>query len=142
MKNLAFFHLTKLTLNTLGKPGGQLFSSMRVDSLSYDRKLMPRCRCFSVNALTFGQPHTCFTDFPTPDVSLTRKVPPSLYNPLVLINFFCLRIISYMDIYGCSKKINYQLEFSKKKSLSTWIQLIYTNVRIFFLFFQVWWVNF
>ncbi|KAK6250857.1 hypothetical protein SCA6_004862 [Theobroma cacao] len=65
---------------TPGTPGGPLFTSMRVDSLSYDRKSMPRCKCFPVTAPTWGQPHTCFTDFPAPDVSLTRKVP----NPLSL----------------------------------------------------------
>ncbi|PPR88690.1 hypothetical protein GOBAR_AA31996 [Gossypium barbadense] len=58
---------------TPGTPGGPLFNSMRVDSLSYDRKSMPRCKCFPVTAPTWGQPHTCFTDFPAPDVSLTRK---------------------------------------------------------------------
>lgn len=66
---------------TPGTPGGPLFNPMRVDSLSYDRKSMPRCKCFPVTAPTWGQPHTCFTDFPAPDVSLTRKVP---HRPLLL----------------------------------------------------------
>ncbi|RVW46699.1 putative aquaporin NIP5-1 [Vitis vinifera] len=33
---------------TPGTPGGPLFSSLRVDSLSYDRKSMPRCKCLPV----------------------------------------------------------------------------------------------
>ena len=58
---------------TPGTPA-PLFTSLHVDSQSYDRKSMPRCKCLPVNAPTWGQPHTCFTDFPAPDVSLTRKV--------------------------------------------------------------------
>ncbi|RRT32309.1 hypothetical protein B296_00055964 [Ensete ventricosum] len=58
---------------TPGTPGAPLFNSLRVDSLSYDRKSMPRCNnCLPVNA--WSSPHTCFTEFPKPDVSLTRKV--------------------------------------------------------------------
>jgi hypothetical protein len=62
---------------TPGTPA-PLFTALRVDSLSYDRNSMPRCKCLPVNAPTWGQPHTCFTDFAAPDVSLTRKVPLSL----------------------------------------------------------------
>lgn len=64
------------TVSAPATPGtpAPLFSGLRVDSLSYDRKSMPRCKCLPVNAPTWGQPHTCFTDIPTPDVSLTRKV--------------------------------------------------------------------
>ncbi|VFQ71081.1 unnamed protein product [Cuscuta campestris] len=51
-----------------------LFTSLRVDSLSYDRKSMPRCKCLPFDAPTFGTPHSCLlTDFPAPDVSLSRK---------------------------------------------------------------------
>ncbi|PKI57240.1 hypothetical protein CRG98_022337, partial [Punica granatum] len=57
---------------TPGTPA-PLFPSMRIDSLSYDRKSMPRCKCLPVYAPTWGEPHTCFTDFPTPDIALTRK---------------------------------------------------------------------
>nr|DAD43136.1 TPA_asm: hypothetical protein HUJ06_001366 [Nelumbo nucifera] len=63
---------------TPGTPGGPLFSANRVDSLSYersDRKTMPRCKCFPVGDPALGSTHSCFTDIPTPDVSLTRKVP-------------------------------------------------------------------
>lgn len=60
---------------TPGTPA-PLLTSLRVDSLSYDRKSMPRCKCLPVNAPTWGDTHTCFTDFPAPDISLTRKVHP------------------------------------------------------------------
>ncbi|KAL5999146.1 Aquaporin NIP3-1 [Asimina triloba] len=54
---------------TPGTPGAPLFLASRVDSLSYDRKSMPHCNdCFSV--------HTCLTDWPAPNVSLTRKNTP------------------------------------------------------------------
>jgi hypothetical protein len=68
---------------TPGTPA-PLFTSLRVDSLSYDRNSMPRCKCLPVNAPTWGQPHTCFTDFAAPDVSLTRKVSLSLSLSLSL----------------------------------------------------------
>ncbi|KAJ4712345.1 Aquaporin NIP3-1 [Melia azedarach] len=78
-----------------GTPGGSapatpgtpvpLISSMRVDSLSYDRKSMPRCKCLPVTVPTWGQPHTCFTDFPTPNVSLSRKVGAEFVGTFILI---------------------------------------------------------
>ena len=59
---------------TPGTPA-PLFSSLRVDSLSYERKSTPRCKCLLVSGPTWAQPHTCFTDFPAcADVSLARKV--------------------------------------------------------------------
>lgn len=70
---------------TPGTPGGPLFTSLRVDSLSYDRKSMPRCKCLPVNAPTWGQPHTCFTDFPAPDVSLARKLGAEFVGTFILI---------------------------------------------------------
>ncbi|KAG2680548.1 hypothetical protein I3843_11G104400 [Carya illinoinensis] len=70
---------------TPGTPGGPLFTSLRVDSLSYDRKSMPRCKCLPVNAPTWGQPHTCFTDFPAPDISLTRKLGAEFVGTFILI---------------------------------------------------------
>ncbi|KAG5235773.1 noduline intrinsic protein [Salix suchowensis] len=74
------------TPNTLGTPGGPLFSGLRVDSLSYsDRKIMPKCKCLPVNAPTWGQPHTCFLDFPAPDVSLTRKLGAEFVGTFILI---------------------------------------------------------
>ncbi|KAJ6293338.1 hypothetical protein OIU78_025343 [Salix suchowensis] len=80
--------------NTPGTPGGPLFSGLRVDSLSYsDRKIMPKCKCLPVNAPTWGQPHTCFLDFPAPDVSLTRKVT----SPLSLIFILCLSFWTPMN---------------------------------------------
>ncbi|KAG5235774.1 aquaporin NIP5 [Salix suchowensis] len=72
--------------NTPGTPGGPLFSGLRVDSLSYsDRKIMPKCKCLPVNAPTWGQPHTCFLDFPAPDVSLTRKLGAEFVGTFILI---------------------------------------------------------
>ncbi|KAM5571456.1 putative aquaporin NIP5-1 [Rosa sericea] len=72
---------------TPGTPA-PLFSGLvgRVDSLSYDRKSMPRCnKCLPVNAPTWGQPHACFTDFPTPDVSLTRKLGAEFVGTFILM---------------------------------------------------------
>lgn len=65
------------TPGTPGTPGGPLFTALRVDSLSYersDRKTVPRCMCFPVDAPTWDAPQTCFTGVSIPDVSLTRKV--------------------------------------------------------------------
>ena len=79
---------------TPGTPGGPLFSSLRVDSLSYDRKSMPRGnKCLPMDA--WAASPTCLTDFPKPDVSLTRKVctcqPPPFSSPNLNLNssFFC-----------------------------------------------------
>lgn len=63
------------TPGTPGTPGGPLITGMRVDSMSFDhRKPIPRCKCLPVMGSTWGQHDTCFTDFPSPNVSLTRKV--------------------------------------------------------------------
>ncbi|CAN4075846.1 unnamed protein product [Withania somnifera] len=64
-----------------------LFSSIRVDSMgrSFDRKSMPRCKCLPLDAPTWGAPHTCFTDFPAPDVSLTRKLGAEFVGTFILI---------------------------------------------------------
>ncbi|KAI3710578.1 hypothetical protein L2E82_40362 [Cichorium intybus] len=70
---------------TPGTPGGPLFTSMRIDSLSYDRKSMPHCKCLPVDAPSFGAPHTCFTDFPAPDISLTRKLGAEFVGTFILI---------------------------------------------------------
>ncbi|KAJ8650334.1 hypothetical protein MRB53_003357 [Persea americana] len=71
------------TPGTLGAP---LFSSIRVDSLSYDRKSMPRCnKCFSVES--FVSSPTCLIDFPKPDVSLTRKLGAEFVGTFILIFF-------------------------------------------------------
>lgn len=59
---------------TPGTPTPLMPSSLRVDSMSYDRKSMPRCKCLPVDAPTWGAPHTCLADFSVPDISLTRKV--------------------------------------------------------------------
>ncbi|PIA63669.1 hypothetical protein AQUCO_00201188v1 [Aquilegia coerulea] len=72
---------------TPGTPGAPLFTSLRVDSLSYDRdrKSMPRCTCLPVNTWTPTQ--GCITtDFPSPsDVSLTRKLGAEFVGTFILI---------------------------------------------------------
>ncbi|XP_010251728.1 PREDICTED: probable aquaporin NIP5-1 [Nelumbo nucifera] len=73
---------------TPGTPGGPLFSANRVDSLSYersDRKTMPRCKCFPVGDPALGSTHSCFTDIPTPDVSLTRKLGAEFVGTFILM---------------------------------------------------------
>ncbi|KAG1362242.1 Aquaporin NIP3-1 [Cocos nucifera] len=71
---------------TPGTPGAPLFSSLRVDSLSYDRNSMPRCnRCLPVNSYSWASPPTCFTEIPKPDVSLTRKLGAEFVGTFILI---------------------------------------------------------
>ncbi|EXB56000.1 putative aquaporin NIP5-1 [Morus notabilis] len=70
---------------TPGTPA-PLFPVGRVDSLSYDRKSMPRCKCLPVSVATWGEPHTCLiTDFPAPNVSLTRKLGAEFVGTFILI---------------------------------------------------------
>ncbi|KAI8569965.1 hypothetical protein RHMOL_Rhmol02G0318800 [Rhododendron molle] len=70
---------------TPGTPGAPLFTSLRVDSMSYDRKSMPRCKCLPVDAPTWGAPHTCLAGLPSPDVSLTRKLGAEFVGTFILI---------------------------------------------------------
>ncbi|KAL0349481.1 UNVERIFIED_CONTAM: putative aquaporin NIP5-1 [Sesamum radiatum] len=70
---------------TPGTPTPLMASSLRVDSLSYDRKSMPRCKCLPVDAPTWGAPHTCLTDFSVPDISLTRKLGAEFVGTFILI---------------------------------------------------------
>lgn len=89
-----------------------LFSSLRVDSLSYDRKSMPRCKCLPLDAPTWGAPHTCLADFPAPDISLTRKVLLSLVSSLIC---FLLRKLHSIHVYCHSVCLfchSHGLEFS------------------------------
>ncbi|XP_071692295.1 probable aquaporin NIP5-1 [Rutidosis leptorrhynchoides] len=66
---------------TPGTPGAPLFTSLRVDSMSYDRTSMPRGKCLPINA-----PHSCFTDFPSSnDISLTRKLGAEFVGTFILI---------------------------------------------------------
>lgn len=60
---------------TPGTPA-PLFSGARVDSLTYERKSMPHTagKCLPVGVSNWGTYHSCFSDFPAPDISLTRKV--------------------------------------------------------------------
>ncbi|CAL9076450.1 unnamed protein product [Musa acuminata var. zebrina] len=70
---------------TPGTPGAPLFNSLRVDSLSYDRKSMPRCnRCLPLESWA-SSPHTCFIELPKPDVSLTRKLGAEFVGTFILI---------------------------------------------------------
>ncbi|XP_042021797.1 probable aquaporin NIP5-1 [Salvia splendens] len=62
-----------------------LMPSLRVESLSYDRKSMPRCKCLPIDAPTWGAPHTCLTDFSVPDISLTRKLGAEFVGTFILI---------------------------------------------------------
>jgi len=70
---------------TPGTPGAPLFTSLRVDSLSYDRKSMPGCKCLPVDGPMWGAPHTCLAGFPSPDVSLTRKLGAEFVGTFILI---------------------------------------------------------
>lgn len=71
---------------TPGTPGAPLFSVARVDSLSYERKSMPRCnKCLPLES--WASPQTCFTDLPRPDVSLTRKLAAEFVGTFILIFF-------------------------------------------------------
>ncbi|KAL9161099.1 hypothetical protein ABFS82_08G244500 [Erythranthe guttata] len=70
---------------TPGTPTPLMPSSLRVDSMSYDRKSMPRCKCLPVDAPTWGAPHTCLTDFAVPDISLTRKLGAEFVGTFILI---------------------------------------------------------
>ncbi|KAI3693736.1 hypothetical protein L1987_76688 [Smallanthus sonchifolius] len=70
---------------TPGTPGAPLFTSLRLDSLSYDRKSMPHCKCLPLDVPSWGAPHTCFTDLPTPDISLTRKLGAEFVGTFILI---------------------------------------------------------
>ncbi|KAG6521264.1 probable aquaporin NIP5-1 [Zingiber officinale] len=65
---------------TPGTPGAPLFNSLRVDSQSYDRKSMPRC-----NSCLPASSATCFTEFPKPDISLTRKLGAEFVGTFILI---------------------------------------------------------
>ncbi|TQE12841.1 hypothetical protein C1H46_001487 [Malus baccata] len=62
-----------------------LFSEPRVDSLSYERKSMPRTKCLPVIAPTWGQSPNCFNEFPTPTVSLSRKVGAEFVGTFILM---------------------------------------------------------
>lgn len=66
-------------------PTPLMASSLRVDSLSYDRKSMPRCKCLPVDAPTWGASHTCLTNFTAPDISLTRKLGAEFVGTFILI---------------------------------------------------------
>ncbi|KAL5230949.1 hypothetical protein ABZP36_029725 [Zizania latifolia] len=59
----------------------------RVNSLSYERKSMPRgCKCLPVEAWA-SSTHTCVVDVPAPDVSLTRKLGAEFVGTFIIIFF-------------------------------------------------------
>ncbi|KAI3898234.1 hypothetical protein MKW92_033387 [Papaver armeniacum] len=62
-----------------------LMSSLRIDSLSYERerKSMPRGKCFPVESWTPN--HMCVTDFGPPDVSLGRKLGAEFVGTFILM---------------------------------------------------------
>ena len=59
---------------TPGTPAPLFSGGPRVDSLSYERKSMPRCKCLPAVEGWGIATHTCVVEIPAPDVSLTRKV--------------------------------------------------------------------
>ncbi|KAJ3690312.1 hypothetical protein LUZ61_019476 [Rhynchospora tenuis] len=71
---------------TPGTPGAPLFNAARVDSLSYDRKSMPRCnKCIPLESWASPQ---CFAEMPKlPDISLTRKLGAEFVGTFILIFF-------------------------------------------------------
>lgn len=86
-----------------GTPRGPLITGMRVDSMSFDhRKPIPPCKCVPVMGNPWGQHDTCFTDFPSPGVSLTRKV-RDLFFFFVLkkicIQIFCSNYVKTLESY-------------------------------------------
>ena len=98
---------------TPGTPA-PLFSSLHVDSMSYDRKSMPRCKCLPVSAPTWGHPHTCFTDFPAPDISLTRKVRTTLSHSLcreIPIVFIIFLKVKPRYVYGIMFLFSFLVEY-------------------------------
>ncbi|KAI4352772.1 hypothetical protein L6164_006993 [Bauhinia variegata] len=61
-----------------------LFTSLRVDSLSYDRNSMPHRKCMPWGS---SDPNTCFTDLPVPkvNVSISRKVGAEFVGTFILM---------------------------------------------------------
>ncbi|CAF2169640.1 hypothetical protein HID58_026416 [Brassica napus] len=69
-----------------GTPRGPLITGMRVDSVSFDhRKPIPPCKCLPMMGNPWGQHDTCFTDIPSPGVSLTRKLGAEFVGTFILI---------------------------------------------------------
>ena len=58
---------------TPGTPSPLLSLQARVESASYDRLSMQRCKCLPVGS--HANPDHYLVDFKVPDVSLTKKVP-------------------------------------------------------------------
>ena len=81
----------------LGTPGCPLFTSMRINSLSYycDRKSMPRYKGLPFVAPSLGATHTFCADLPALDVSVSWKVLPILYN--LIYNIKPVDELSWVD---------------------------------------------
>lgn len=75
---------------TPGTPA-PLFAGARVDSLSYERKSMPRCKCLPVES--WMSHNSCVVEIPAPDVSLTRKVNYS--TPTTHARAHCLQYLFF-----------------------------------------------
>jgi len=93
-------------------PGGPLFTSLRVDSLSHERNsfTMNRCKCFPT------KDQSCFTDFSLgvslPNVSLTQKVIP--IEPLSLSPFLStlrVAILSHFLFFSVGDFLHLHLFF-------------------------------
>ncbi|XP_062201618.1 aquaporin NIP3-1-like [Phragmites australis] len=71
---------------TPGTPA-PLFAGPRVDSLSYERKSMPRCKCMPAVEGWGMATNTCVVEIPAPDVSFTRKLGAEFVGTFILIFF-------------------------------------------------------
>uniref|UniRef100_A0A1D1YKW2 Aquaporin NIP3-1 n=1 Tax=Anthurium amnicola TaxID=1678845 RepID=A0A1D1YKW2_9ARAE len=71
------------TPGTPGTPAPLLSVNHRIDSASYDRLSMPRCKCLPAGSL--ASPQSFLTDFPVPDVSLTKKLGAEFVGTFILI---------------------------------------------------------
>jgi len=72
---------------TPGTPAPLFTGGPRVDSLSSERKSMPRCRCLPAVEGWGLATHTCVVEIPAPDVSLTRKLGAEFVGTFILIFF-------------------------------------------------------
>lgn len=70
------------TPGTPGTPAPLLSMNQRVDSASYDRNSMPRCKCMPGETWTS---HSCILEMPAPSVSLTKKLGAEFLGTFILI---------------------------------------------------------
>ncbi|KAI3450945.1 hypothetical protein Pfo_007610 [Paulownia fortunei] len=81
---MADYEVGTPTMSAPATPIG-LMPSVRVDSISYDRKSMRRSKCLPVDAPTWGATHGCLTYFSKPHISLARKVGAEFVGTFILI---------------------------------------------------------